>query len=396
MRMGRIFIFIFIIISIGKANQLDELINTALDNSPKLKVYQYLKNSKYQEKISAKALPNPILQFGLSNIPLNKLYPNVNEPMSSYFVGISQMFILPIKREKNSNIVENEILAIENKEEITKKEIIKNIKLKYYDWLYSFKKEKIYTEYMDKLENLLKLAEENYKFNKTPLSDIIKIKISKIEIQKKIENIRKEREVIAQDIYYLIGKKVDLRFEEADEDISNINFENLEKSVYIQEYKKNIEKLNAEIERKKVEYLPDIEFMVEYMFRPNRPDMINLKLGLTIPIWKSKKEDLIILQKEEEKNALYQQMKDVKLNILRQIEIIKTEYQKDLEILKLLNDEITEKENEIKAFNIAYKYKKADLSDILKSYLDLLEIKILEIDTKLKLKQYPIELEGLI
>ena len=94
-------IFTLLIISLSRAGELEELIKHALEDSPILKTYKHMKRSSEYREVYSKSLPNPSISVGFNNIPINRPYPSKYEPMSSFSIGISQMYILPVKGREN-------------------------------------------------------------------------------------------------------------------------------------------------------------------------------------------------------------------------------------------------------------------------------------------------------
>ena len=66
----------FFLLSVSKAEEIEKLVDYALKNSPKLKVYEDLKRALKYKSDYSKSLSNPNLLIGLNNLPINKPYPN--------------------------------------------------------------------------------------------------------------------------------------------------------------------------------------------------------------------------------------------------------------------------------------------------------------------------------
>lgn len=383
-------------LSLSKAGELESLIDYAIKNSPRLKVYQsMIESTKYREKYS-KSLPNPSLLIGLNNLPLNRPYPNKYEPMSSLSVGISQMYMLPIKREREALMALKERLALLEEEELLKRELIKDIKLSYLEWLYTFKKEELLKGIEGEIEALYKLAEENYKYGRANLSDLLFLKGEQIKVESELEKVKLERESKKEELDYLVGKRFELKGEEVYFKREEFPEVNLDESLYIKRLKAQREKLVAEVERRKVEYLPDIELMAEYMIRPSMENMFSLRAGVSLPIWKSKREDLLVLEKLEEVKAKDWEIENTRLELRKTLNSLKIEYSRLKEILKWTEELIEEKEKEIKALELAYRYQKADLRDLLRLYRELWELEINRLDVELSIQKIWPRLEVLL
>lgn len=382
--------------SLSKAGELENLIDYALKNSPRLKVYQsMIESTKYRETYS-KSLPNPSLSVGLNNLPLNRPYPNKYEPMSSLSIGISQMYMLPIKREREALMALKERLALLEEEELLKRELIKDIKLSYLEWLYTFKREDVLNRIKREIDTLYKLAEENYKYGKANLSDLLFLKGEQIKVESELEKVKLERESKKEELDYLVGKRFELKGEEVYFKREEFPEVNLDENLYIKRLKAQREKLVAEVERRKVEYLPDIELMAEYMIRPSMENMFSLRAGVSLPIWKSKREDLLVLEKLEEVKAKDWEIENTRLELRKTLNSLKIEYGRLKEILKWTEELIEEKEKEIKALELAYRYQKADLRDLLRLYRELWELEMNKLDVELSIQKIWPRLEVLL
>ncbi|MFN3976690.1 MAG: TolC family protein [Aquificaceae bacterium] len=382
-----VFFLILFFFCLSRAGELENLINYALKNSPRLKVYQsMIESTKYKEKYS-KSLPNPSLSIGLNNLPLNRPYPSKYEPMSSLSVGISQMYVLPIKREREALLALKERLALLEEEELLKRELIKDIKLSYLEWLYTFKKEDVLKRIKGEIDALYKLAEESYKYGRANLSDLLFLKGEQSKLEGEVEKVRLERDSKKEELDYLVGKSFELKGEEITFERESFPEVNLNESFYIKRLKAQRERLVAEVERRKVEYLPDLELMAEYMIRPSLENMFNIKVGVSLPLWKSKREDLLVLEKLEEVRAKDWEIENTRLELKRSLNSLRIEYKRLKEILKWTEELIEEKKREIKALELAYKYQKADLRDLLRLYRELWELEINKLDVELSIQK---------
>jgi len=316
--------------------------------------------------------------------------------MSNLSIGISQMYMLPIKREREALMALKERLALLEEEELLKRELIKDIKLSYLEWLYTFKREDVLNRIKREIDTLYKLAEENYKYGKANLSDLLFLKGEQIKVESELEKVKLERESKKEELDYLVGKRFELKGEEVYFKREEFPEVNLDENLYIKRLKAQREKLVAEVERRKVEYLPDIELMAEYMIRPSMENMFSLRAGVSLPIWKSKREDLFVLEKLEEVKAKDWEIENTRLELRKTLNSLKIEYGRLKEILKWTEELIEEKEKEIKALELAYRYQKADLRDLLRLYRELWELEINRLDVELSIQKIWPRLEVLL
>jgi outer membrane protein TolC len=148
-----------------------------------------------------------------------------------------------------------------------------------------------------------------------------------------------------------------------------------------------LESLKLELSKRKVEYLPDIEVMVEYMARPSMSDLFSLRVGFTIPLWRSQKENMMVLEKQEEIKAKEQEIRELQLELKRQLKDLEVEYEKNRELLELTRKLIKEKRNELKALELSYSFGKADFRDLLRLYREVWELELSKLELELSLKK---------
>ncbi|HIC96839.1 MAG TPA: TolC family protein, partial [Aquificaceae bacterium] len=129
-----------------------------------------------------------------------------------------------------------------------------------------------------------------------------------------------------------------------------------------------LDTIKREIERMQVEHYPDLFLSVGYSIRPDIPNLITLRLGLSLPLWKSKREDMLVLEKKERYGAKLLELEDIKLRVAGEFAALRESYLINMEILSTIEKEIEEKKKEIEALLIAYEYEKTDIREILRAY----------------------------
>ncbi len=386
-------LLLLLFFALSWGGELDNLISYALENSPKVKQYERLKESIKPKERYSKTLPNPSIYTGFNNLPLNKPYPNSAEPMSGFVVGFSQTYVLPVKRDLEALVAKNRMVEVEKGIEIVKKELVRDIKITYLEWMYTFKREEILKSIEKELNNLKRIAEENYKYQKATLADILSVEADRTKLSREISDLYYQRELYKNRIDYLVGKSFELKGEEVNWDTPNFEGIDLSRIPYLRERYAQLESLKLELKRKGVEYLPDIELMVEYMARPSLSDMFSIRLGFTLPIYKPNKENMMVLEKQGEIRSKEEEIRELQLELKRQLEDLKVEYEKNRKLLELTQRLLKEKRNELKALELSYSFGKADFRDILRLYREVWELELGELELELSLKKLAPQME---
>ncbi|MEJ5172182.1 MAG: TolC family protein [Hydrogenothermaceae bacterium] len=372
-----IFILLIFVSTYGQDIQEERLIQFALENSPFLKSFDYQLDIYSTQSKVAKLLPNPNIYFGLLNIETKNFYPSPSNPMSSYLFGFSQVYTLPIKREKESVIFSLNGDTVNILRDIKKREVISSLRQLYYDWQILAEKEKVLVNVKVDLEILKKSVENDYKFNRATLSDILEVQSLILQTDRLISQTQKEQLITKSKIDYICGSSVSIsKVDLADSFIQLKDDQDLMKSPYIVYIKRQMDIIQAEIDRKSLDYIPDIEFMVEYMKRNVLPDMFSFRVGLSLPIFKSQKEDLLVLQKKSEYSIKNVELQQEILRLKQIFEELNIEYKKNLETLDIYRKLWKEKKLQLESLKLAYKYGKVGLKEIILIYQEILNIQL--------------------
>lgn len=367
MKLSAFLLIVFIFVGIVRADELSKLIDFALKNNPKLKSFSNLKRSfDYRAKFSL-SLPNPQLSFALNNIDTENYFPTKKNPMSSFGIFLSQKYTLPVKRSKSSQIFLQKAEEVDVKRERFEKELIKNLKTLYWDFSYSFEMERILRDIDREIRSLLDITEEKYRYGKTLLSDLLLLKVELLKVEERLAEARRLRETTLRRIYALAGGSLELK----GSPIEALEFPERfdpEKNVEVKLMRENLKTAKREIERAKVEHYPDLFLSAGYGIRPDIPNLITFRVGVSLPVWKKKREDLLVLEKEEVYRSKLFELEDVKLRVKGEFEALMDSYRIGSEILSTIEREIEEKKKEIEALLIAYEYEKTDVREILRAY----------------------------
>ncbi len=365
--MKKILIFVLFLTALSWPNELERLIEFALKNNPRIKAFDKLKLSVKHRKTFVQSLPNPQLAFALNNLDTEKFFPNKENPMSSFGLYLSQKYVLPHKREKSAEILgEKEIEILIRKEKYIK-QLTRDLKVLYWDFAYSFEMERILRGVEKEIRSLLDITEEKYRYGKALLSDLILLKVELLKVQEKLAQAEKLRRTTLERIYALAGGKIELK----GTDLSVPEFINSfdpERNVDVKLVRKRLEVIKREIDRAKVEHYPDLFLSAGYGIRPDIPNLITLRVGISLPVWKKKREDMLVLEKKELYNSKLFELEDTKLRVEGDFRAFEESYRITKKILSTVEKEISEKRKEIEALLLAYRYERTDIREILRAY----------------------------
>ena len=366
MKIGILFI-ILTLISQTFSSELERLIEFALKNNPGLRSYENLKRSYGFKKEFSLSLPNPQVGIGLNNLDTERFLPHRKNPMSGFALFLSQRYVLPVKRLRSAEVQERKAQRVEVAQESFRKELVKQLKELYWEFSYSFEMERILREMEREVRDLLAITEERYRFGKALLSDLILLRGELLKVEELIAQAVRLRETTISRIHALAGGSIELEGTPLKVLPFPAGFDP-ERNVTVKLLREELEVIRREIERAKVEHYPDLFLSAGYTIRPEIPNLLTFRFGFTVPVWKSRREDLLVLEREERYRAKLFELENAKLKVEGEFSALRSFYRITSRILATVEKEIEEKEKEISALLIAYEYERTDLRDILRAY----------------------------
>ncbi|MEM4847399.1 MAG: TolC family protein [Thermosphaera sp.] len=210
--------------------------------------------------------------------------------------------------------------------------------MKYLEWLYAKKKEDLLRNILSEIRSIEKLTEENYKLDKASLSDLLSLKAEALRVEREIKNLMEERRPMKAEIDSLVGKSMELKGEEPTIEEIDLREIDEDKSPYLRVVWAEVERLKAEVERRKGEYLPDLELVAEYMIRPVLDNMFSLRTSVSLPLRRSRRENLMVLEKLEDLKAKEQELEKVRLQVKRDINSLRIEEERIRELQSLTEE----------------------------------------------------------
>lgn len=380
-------LFIIPLLTEVKSQEISYYINLATIYNLEIKKYDLLiKELIYQ---SQSTLQEKEYMYGINlSTDIKNFIPYKNEPMT----GTSLMYSIktPLNNKDNYQYIVSQINLLNLEKLALLNEISKNIKQNIININYNQQKLKQYSEIQQNINEIIKIATNNYKYSKSRLSEIYNLQSMLYSLA--LEKISIESEIKSNilELYSLVNYPVSpiysyhpISIQFTPEKLIN------NPSLKLLQYKINTTTKEIYIEKNKQEKI----LSVEYMFRPNLPSMLYFKYSISLPNKNQQKMKIISLQYKIESikaeiqnqyNQLYYKHQYLKEQInyqnqvLQNIEKLEQNYLQQLRQLKL-----------------EYEYNKSTLTEIILLIKEIKELKIKKIQTQKEISQNIIEIENL-
>jgi cobalt-zinc-cadmium efflux system outer membrane protein len=281
---------------------VEQLIEEALQNNPEILAAKQ-KWEVFRERVpQARALPDPMLGLGITNLPTNFSFRD--EDMTMKEISISQMFPFYGKRKLMGEMAQNEAEAFSNEIQEKINRIIKEVKAAYYELSHVYRTTEVVHRNKRILEDFAKIAETRYAVGEGIQQDVLK---AHVEISKMVDELimleQRRRALEAKLIALLnrppespIGKPEEVAFRKLAVTAEELQKTALDINPTLKAMKKMIEAKEKAYDLAKREYYPDFTFKFAYGQRDNAPDMkrrdmLTGMMELNIPIFYKTKQD---------------------------------------------------------------------------------------------------------
>jgi len=362
---------------------LDQLVDEALQNNPEI-LAANKRWEAFKEKVpQVKALEDPMLGFGIINLPTNFSFKD--EDMTMKELSISQRFPFPGKRPLMKEMAEKEAEAVYTEIQEKANRIIKQVKATYYELSYNYRSTEITQRNKEILETFVKIAETQYAVGMGIQQDVLK---AHVEVSKMVDELimlgQRKRALEAKMIALLnwspetqVGKPEEVIFRKLPITIEEFQKMALEVNPTLKGMKKMIEAKEKAYALAKREYYPDFDIRFAYGQRNNGPemkrrDMLTGMVEINIPIFYKSKQDRKLAETKADiltTEAQYQAMKNEILFMITDMGSMIQRGERQLELYK--TGIIPQASLQISSAMSAYRVNKADFMTLLDSQMTL-------------------------
>ncbi len=300
---------------------LDDFVQEALDNNPHIQqAFHKWKAAEYRID-NVKGLPDPSLSYGYFGESIETRV----GPQEQKF-GISQKVPFPGKLKRKGEAQGKKARILKEEYEAAKNEVVKNVKVTFYDLYWLDQAIQINEEEKSILEKLEKAAQRKYESNLGPQQDVIKLQVELSNIIKKIALLGQNRKSVATQINRLLDRETGLPIDTITKvQIDEFSYELEDVLEKTKNSRQDLIVANLSVEKSEIEktlarmnYLPDFTFGYEYTeigggstsSIDDGQDAWMGKVSVNVPFWfgKIKSE---VKAKEEELEAARERQKDV-------------------------------------------------------------------------------------
>lgn len=305
---------------------LDSILSTIKQNNPELRMYDQQAKSQDALVAGASAWMAPMLGVSTFMTPYNNLSRPSNQKEGSLMLIAEQKIPNKAKIKAFENYLTTQsAITLEAKSE-NFNELRAMARSAYYEVLIAQKQLQYYSKNIQILQNLKKLAEIRYTYNKASLSQIYVMEARIYELQNKLSETKSTIQIGKIKLNTLMNRPQNLTFEL--DTTKNYRIYKLEKNVAnLVENRSKVRQVNEQIksltlENKMIasEAKPEFNIQFDHMINYNRtmPNQFSLMGGITIPIapWAAKSYQSKLKANEFNALSMQSQKESLKNNLI--------------------------------------------------------------------------------
>jgi outer membrane protein TolC len=277
--------------------QLEPLVQEAIEKNPKI-IAARERHSALKEKVpQAGALEDPMLGFGVVNLPNN--FDFNEEDMTAKEISVSQKFPFPGKRSLSEEAAAEEAEAGAAEVNEIANQVVRDVKTAFYDLSHAYRSMDAIQRNKSILEELVKITQSRYALGRGIQEEVIR---SQVEISKMVDDLimieQQKRALAAKLNYFLnrppnspVGRPAEVEFRPVALSIEDLQQKAVADSPMLKALKQDIAARGKNVEAAKRDYLPDFNLKFAYGQREDRLDMYTGMIEMNLPLFfKSKQE----------------------------------------------------------------------------------------------------------
>ena len=362
---------------------LGQLVEEALQNNPEILSAKKRWEVFVERVPQASALEDPMLGFGIINLPTNFSFKEEDMTMKELFV--SQKLPFPGKRPLMREMAEKEAEAVSVEIDDKANRIIKEVKTAYFDLSHVYRAREVTQRNKGILETLAKIADTRYSTGEGVQQDVLKAHVETSRMVDELIMLDQKKVALEAKLHSLLNRSEGGSMGEPEELIFRkfpLILEELQKTAL--DSNPTLKAMKTMIEAKekahglaKLDYYPDFTFKFAYGQRDNSPemnrrDMLSGMVEVNIPIFYESKQGRKVAEKLADMQALTAQYGTMKNEIFYMIASMASMLQRTERQLELYKTGIIPQASiQVKSALSAYTVNKINFMTLLDSQMSL-------------------------
>lgn len=341
-----------IILADEKVLTLKEVLDEALEYNPMWRAQRFEVQSKKAAMGPSGSYDDPMVAFAAKDYPVDT-FDRKRHGMTGNEISLTQKIPFPGKLTKLRAAAEKEYHSQQKQYEQLKWNLIRDIKLAYYELFLALKKQALLKEQKNFIKQLIVVSRNKYTVGRLSQAELLSFQVEEAKLIGDLLSNEKEIASRKSGLKTFLGKsklvlntpaleeirKTALDFGKIQPDI--LEKKGVQKNRMLLALEAALDSSKQKLSYAKLGYLPDFEVMAGYTIREPKPaddgvDLFTGKVGLTLPIWALSKQSEQIKGAKAEKAKMEALLESSQIELNNRIQTLHAELFEADQQLKLL------------------------------------------------------------
>lgn len=364
---------------------LSNLIKEALQGNPDLKSAEDSWKSDLAKVPQAGALPDPQLSINLMNLPVNSFDFN-QEPMTSKQIALMQMFPFPGKQGLKEDIAVESASMSEARYEESKNQLVKNVKMTYYNLFFVDQAISITQQNTETLEQFAKIAETKYSVGKGIQQDVLRAQVELSKMMDRLIRFEQQREELEAQLNTLLnrpaegplGETEELQFSDLDIDLQNLKKLAIENRPLLKAWLAMVRQSERKVQLAKKDYFPNFSLGVAYSQREilqngmGGVDFLSGMFSMNVPLYFWRKQTKKVEESKLAHNSSLERYNEIENQVYSELDRLLSDIQKNKRLVELFQTGIIPQASQsLKSAIAGYQTDKVDFLTLLNNQINV-------------------------
>jgi cobalt-zinc-cadmium efflux system outer membrane protein len=364
---------------------LSELIREAVANNPRLEAAVQRSMSSEKAIPQAGALADPLVSFGLMNLPVNSFSFN-QEPMTGKTIAVMQMFPFPGKLAIKTDMAELEASAVKFQQEEVRNQIVHMVKNAYYS-LYGIDRA---LETVEKnkalMEQFVHVAETKYATGSGLQHDVLRAQVELSKMEDDLTMWLQKRLAAEAGLNALLNRPADAPVEKTPQELSlspdasiAVSVDDIEQSrPLLKAWKERIWKTESAVALAERDFWPNFTVGTSYNQRDDlkngtkMDDFFSATVSVNVPLYFKRKQRMNVAEKELDLAAVNADYRNVLAGVLAEVQGLKAELERHRKRVDLYKGGILiQAQQSLDSAFVGYRVGKVDFLTLISNWMML-------------------------
>lgn len=365
-------------------------IDTALKNNPALKAYNFQSSALEQKIKPSKALDDPMIYGGITNLPMN--FSLKQDMMTMKQIGIQQNFSIGKKYSLRGMVAQKEYEASIYDVNTQRLSLIKDVKQQYYDLYAQLKSIETTKKSIEVMKGYIDIANTRYSIGQGTQQDVFKAQVELTKMQNELIKMQSMKEdmtaifntLLARDKEDSVTIPAEIKFQKIDLVMDSLMLNTDRNNPILLASKTMLSKDSASFQLAKTSKIPDFNTGLWYGQRQavvsdgtKAMDMIGFSIGLTLPVFSKQKQNPLIAESNFNIQKSQSQIEAVKNEVTLMLHHAIIDANKNEKLISLYEKQLIPQATEnLNAGITGYQQNKIDFMTLTDNFLSLYEYRL--------------------